>query len=295
MKKTGNIIMVCMVVSTIVLSSCGAKQAEALPETEEKADFETTVLEVGEDISDQQTATAPDGTVNEVVIAAHIKEIDGTTMMISSDTNEYPGAFLVDVPEHIDNISDFGGGDRIIIRMADCEGEEQGMKTFRALSIMTQEEEELLPKEDILLTAAPILSITDVLSSTMNKYELQSGNYQWNYEDKGQMEGLVACGMSPLDEVSSGAAQKLDIPDYKEMKEVIYLLNAAVLPDKLILKEWKTVDVEAEPARIIQYYCQPNMLYLEKDKVYEIQAMWEENNLEINGFYGEASYVFITE
>ena len=37
------------------------------------------------------------------------------------------------------------------------------------------------------------------------------------------------------------------------------------------------------------------ILSLKPDKVYEIQADWPEEDFERNGFYGQASYVIVTE
>ena len=57
---------------------------------------------------------------NTVSIDAHIKEINnGNTILISSDTNEFPGAFEVVVEEDVCDIRELYGGQNIRIEMYD--------------------------------------------------------------------------------------------------------------------------------------------------------------------------------
>lgn len=58
--------------------------------------------------------------MNGITIQAHIKEINSdNTILISSDTDDFPGAFEVIVPESVCNIEDLHGGQNIKIKMYD--------------------------------------------------------------------------------------------------------------------------------------------------------------------------------
>lgn len=241
-------------------------------------------------------------TTHEVVIKAHIKEINGKTMVISSDSNGYPGAFLADVPEGVADVSEFAGGDTIVIHMIDENREQDGMKVFQAYHVdkqdeLTDETEHLA----VLLTGAPVITLSDALSSSMDQLELQPGNYgnyEWNYKDNGQMEGGVACGAAPLDKEEADYMPVLTIPDYNGLESVVYSARAVVSPDAIVLKEWDISDIgnhEAEPKRVVDHFCQPYFFKMEKNAIYEITAVWERSNLDVKGFYGKVSYAVRTQ
>lgn len=236
---------------------------------------------------------------NEIVIKAHIKEINGKTIVISSDSDGYPGAFWVDVPGDVADLSVFSGGDAVVVHMIDKSSEQNGMKVFQAYRISAHEEQDE-PTEhyEVLLTGAPVISLTDALSSTMNQLELQSGGYEWSYKDDGQIVSLAACGAGPLNQEETDSIQVLTIPDYNETEKVIYSMNAVIPPDEAVLKEWDINDMgnnEAEPKRTVNYFCRPFFLELKKNAVYEVTALWKESNIDINGFHGNASYVVKTQ
>lgn len=241
-------------------------------------------------------------TTHEVVIKAHIKEINGKTMVISSDSNGYPGAFLADVPEGVADVSEFAGGDAIVIHMIDENREQDGMKVFQAYHVDKQDE---LTDETghlaVLLTGAPVITLSDALSSSMDQLELQPGNYgnyEWNYKDNGQMEGGVTCGAAPLDKEEADYMPVLTIPDYNGLESVVYSVRAVVSPDAIILKEWDISDIgnyEAEPKRVVDHFCQPYFFKMEKNAIYEITAVWERSNLDVKGFCGKVSYVVRTQ
>lgn len=73
-----------------------------------------TELGTYDEIRQQQKET------NGVTIEAHIKEITGkNTILISSDTDDFPGAFEVIVPEDVCNMEDLYGGQNVKIKMYD--------------------------------------------------------------------------------------------------------------------------------------------------------------------------------
>lgn len=146
------------------------------------------------------------------------------------------------------------------------------------------------------LTGAPPISLADVLSSSMEAFEVKSGSYSWSYLDKKETISLVACGMAPLDEIQA-EGDKLHLSDSNQADTVPYLLSCQVPPDQLMVKEWdieQLGDMEAEANSTVTY-TEAFMIDMKRDKVYEITASWKQENLEEVGFYGEASYVVITE
>lgn len=147
-----------------------------------------------------------------------------------------------------------------------------------------------------ILTSAPKLTLQDSLSSTLNEFELQSGSYSWNYMEGDTIQSLVACGMHPLD-TNLEKAEKLAIPNYNKIDSVPYLVTCTVLPDRLTVKSWDAVQLgntEAEAASSVTYE-NSQIIELKPDTVYEITAVWDEDGVDANGFYGDASYAFITE
>lgn len=157
---------------------------------------------------------------------------------------------------------------------------------------LQETEEEELP----FLTSAPALYLSDALSSTLNRIELQSGNYSWSYLDKGETVSLVACGAHPLDK-GAGEEEKVKLPDYNGIDFVSYYVSGEASPDSLLVREWDAADegnVEKEP-NSEKVYEETLFIEIKPDKIYELVAVWEEEKLEKRGFCGEASYVLKTE
>lgn len=150
--------------------------------------------------------------------------------------------------------------------------------------------------EDLLLTGAPELWLSDGLSSTMNSFPVQPGSYSWNWKEGEQMMAVVACGSHPL-EIDLEKAEVLKIPNYNGQKEVAYNVQAPVRPRILIVREWDISQAgkaqTAEPEETV--YKDEILIFLKHNKIYEIEAEWPEEDLEKNGFFGEGSYVVVTE
>lgn len=143
---------------------------------------------------------------------------------------------------------------------------------------------------------APEIRLTDVLSSKKNEFPVKSGNYSLNVPDGKETHGVVACGMSPLDE-NQKKMDVLDIPDYNGTEEFLYQFSCDTEPSKLTVHEWDASllgETEAE-AEATMSYEDAFILQLKHGKVYEIVAEWNEEKAETNGFYGEASYVVVTD
>ena len=81
------------------------------------------------------------------------------------------------------------------------------------------------------------------------------------------------------------------------MDSVPYLLSCVILPDRVLLREWDIQDLgstDAEPLSEAQY-SGALPIELKKSRVYELVAAWEEEKQEERSFWGEASYLFLTE
>ncbi len=242
-----------------------------------------------------------------VGIRAHIKEIKGDQALISSDTDEFPGVFLITGLLNLagqdgsDGDGGFKGGTEVFVVMADS-GQKtgDGIPVYRAWEIFpAPEDEEGEARADLLLTEPPALKLQDVLSSALDPFEVRPGNYSWNADmGDGTMTSTIACGSAPLDEAGLRAAARLTVKDYNKMDQVIYACSTAFSPDKLVIRQWDNGDVkdgDAREERVTTYYCQIPLLGLEKGKVYEFAAWWNQENLDKNGFWGDAAYVFVTE
>lgn len=156
----------------------------------------------------------------------------------------------------------------------------------------TQEPEtEESAEEGLILTGAPSIYLSDVLSSTLNRTELHSGNYSWSYVEEGETVSMVACGTHPLDDNSSGA-DKLKLPEYNGIDFVSYLVSCEASPDSILVREWDVSEegnTQADPESETAYE-EALIIDLKPDKIYEIVAVWKEEMLAERGFCGEASY-----
>lgn len=149
---------------------------------------------------------------------------------------------------------------------------------------------------DILLTSAPELSLTDPLSSTLNRFAVQSGNYEWTVMEHGEAQSVAACGMHPLDSLAE-QSDKLKVPHYNKMDAVLFTVSAVIQPDHLLVSRWddSALGVTETEAEESLEYDDAGMIELRPGKVYEITATWSEERLKERGFWGTASYSFITE
>ena len=151
-------------------------------------------------------------------------------------------------------------------------------------------------ENDLLLTSAPEIGLEDTLSSNLERFVVQPGSYSWNWTDNGEMVGLEACGSHPLS-IDLEKTEILKIPDYNGLEDVYYILSCTKMPERVTIREWdisQSGETEtAEPS--VKVYAGQEMLPLKPDKIYELVAEWPEENLKEQGFFGEASYVVVTD
>lgn len=228
-----------------------------------------------------------------VGILGHVKEMRDGRVLVASDTDEFPGVFWI---LGAANPEEFRGGDSVFVLMEDTgQTAEDKIAEYRA-GQMYQITEEDGPKArpDVLLTSAPALEFSDVLSSVWDPFVVKPGSYSW---DTGK-EAVVACGAAPLDGAYADSAPRLKVPGYNGMDRVMYSCSAVFEPDKMTVRQWDSGDAgstDAVEERLTVYYQVPFCVGLEKGKIYEFSLEWKKENLQDNGFWGTAEYVFVTE
>ncbi len=237
-------------------------------------------------------------TINYVGIKAHIKEIHEDRILISSDTDGFPGAFWVLGARELAESRELESGNSIFILMEDLkEKESDGIKIYRAKQLFSLPGEEGRGTENIVLTDVPTFTLTDVLSSKYDPLEIHSGNYLWNLDENGEGLGVVACGCAPLEEAAMEHCARLKLPTYSGIDYVGYSFSTKIQPDKLVVRQWPKdmgkPDVIEES--ITTYYYVIPFLDIKPDKIYEFAAEWEGDNQEQRKFSGRASYVLVTE
>lgn len=235
-----------------------------------------------------------------VGIRGHIKEAKGDAALISSDTDQFPGVFWVTGLRELAAEEELKGGTSVFVLMEDTgEEEADGIRRFAGKELVALSHEEERAQVDVLLTSPPPLTLTDALSGRYDPFEVQPGNCKWGeLDENGEAKEIVACGSAPLDERMLKDRAKLKLPVYNKMDKVFYTFSTVIDPDRLVIRQWKASDagrMDAEEESItILYYVIP-IAGLEKDKIYEFTAEWDKENIEKNGFWGNASYVLTTE
>lgn len=167
-------------------------------------------------------------------------------------------------------------------------------KSVQVIDVIGKDESS---EESERLTEPPVLQLQDVLSSTYEKFEVRSGDYNWHCKtgNKDEMTGAVACGPGPLDEAME--KERLKLPRYNKLDYVSYTVSWEVMPDRMVVKEYDITDLgnaDAEPISSTEY-AEIFTVDWKPDRVYEITAEWEKEKLAENGFYGNASYIAVTE
>lgn len=158
---------------------------------------------------------------------------------------------------------------------------------------LTEQQIEALP-EPKNLTEPPTLYLTDPLSSLYSEFAVQPGTYEWSYQTEDGVTGISACGLHPV-EVAE-LANRLNIPDYNGMEDVIYTFGYSVMPDRIEIEEygiWAMGNAEAE---VLEEKVLGGDMYvpLKQNRIYAICAMWDDSKMEERGFYGNAYYTVVT-
>lgn len=124
-----------------------------------------------------------DAMMKSATIEAHIKEIYDNKILISSDEDDFPGAFEVIVPEHVYNINELHGGQSIQIEMYDTGvmNENGKIPVYTAVSIrnlIIEEPEEISLDEIQMDSNAYVVNNLDGVTLQMEKYNSKSGDVE---------------------------------------------------------------------------------------------------------------------
>lgn len=146
-----------------------------------------------------------------------------------------------------------------------------------------------------VLTAPPDIWLSDSLSSSYQPFSVSSGSYTWNMKGNEDFEGVVACGVHPLE--MNADAPPLYVANYHQITQTPYLVSCPVMPDQIRLTSWDRSalgDVENSAEEMVVYEHEA-LIELKAGKVYALTAVWEKEEEERRGFSGEAQYVFLTD
>jgi len=155
---------------------------------------------------------------------------------------------------------------------------------------------EPLAVPDILLTSAPEIVLTDPLSSALNEFRLQSGNYSWSVMENKEVQEVIACGAHPLDQAME-KTKRLKVPSYNRLDAIPFSVSCIIPPDKITVTAWDISnlgDTESKEESVTVYE-NKTLIELQPGKVYELTAEWSRDQLETRSFSGTASYTILTE
>ncbi len=137
-------------------------------------------------------------------------------------------------------------------------------------------------------SSMPILYVYSV-ADPMEMVALQTSTASKTTMQNGQMMGIQMCGIGPLAEEAEHI--EIELQGRCEVK-----IASVVTPDSFTMREYDPADKgnqEAKPLSEMNYRGDASVI-LEQGRIYEFHVVWDETNLEENGFYGDAYYFLET-
>lgn len=140
-------------------------------------------------------------------------------------------------------------------------------------------------------------------SSTLGHCSIDAGGYSWQYKDGWKTGGVQADAAHPLDAAGMDHVKKLEIWRDSDAGGQQYFVGTEIAQaDEVIVVVWDAADIgnseaESEPVPVKRYEIEEGASFsveLQRDKVYEFVAVWDEEKLKENGFCGSASYTLVT-
>lgn len=193
----------------------------------------------------------------------------------------------------------------LMFEVTACNGKTDEKNTSETSTQETDiSESEIIPVEEFSYddkTKPPVISLTDPLLSVITyDNDFSSGNYEWTYKDGKEDVSVIACGISPTNYTNKSLAE-LEIANYNSLDSVPYMLNINGLDncDLIVVEEYQIQDLESETEleidpSVIEYKYN-DLIELKKNCVYNIILTWNEENIDSNGFFGKAEYIFKTK
>lgn len=176
--------------------------------------------------------------------------------------------------------------------------EETGSPTIEPVIIEKSEDIWIMDETRELLQNPPPMILKDALSSTLNYFKVESGTYSWNYrsaENSEEMVGLEASGAAP--QVAVKGQEWLRVVDYNRIDYAVYAVSFDVEPDRITVREFDSLELGDIEAEVLSETVYEDVFFIElrARRIYEVIAEWDEENLDTNGFYGNAYYAFATD
>lgn len=263
----------------LLITACGQQSKTVQPDNETTTAVESSAVPIGE-----QARDSPSGPATLLPENVETVEYEGEYYLksdISEDTLKWL-EFYHSMPEE----------ERLKINMVPSEFIRPGGSTMETRVVSDASAE-----TGLIPTSPPTLTLTDLLSNTLNEFSMQSGNYHWTTLIKGEAQEVIACGSHPLDTVLDNHQDHLKVPDYNKIDAVPYYIGCEIPPDTITVTMWDassqgSMETKAESVTACQ---DETSIELLPGKVYELSAEWSKEKLDKQGFAGTASYVVVTE
>lgn len=167
-------------------------------------------------------------------------------------------------------------------------------------------EQELREEQELIeqmvakgFTEPPTMRLSDALSSAMNFTYVQSGTYSWTHADHESGEAISTEASGPFVTIAVKGKEEdwIEVRDYNGFDYAPYHASFDIKPDYMYVREYDLLELgDMEPDVLSETKLEDvYFLELRPRRIYEVRAVWEEENLKTNGFYGEAFYIFATD
>ena len=148
-------------------------------------------------------------------------------------------------------------------------------------------------------TEPPTMRLSDALSSAMNFTYVQSGTYSWTHADRESGDAISTEASGPFVTIAVKGKEEdwIEVRDYNGFDYAPYHASFDIKPDYMYVREYDLLELGNMEPNVLSEMKLEDVYFLElrPRRIYEVKAVWEEENLETNGFYGEANYIFATD
>ncbi|MBQ7832397.1 MAG: hypothetical protein IJ336_02325 [Lachnospiraceae bacterium] len=189
---------------------------------------------------------------------------------------------------------------RLEQEMAEQEMAEQEMTEQELLNEQERLEQELIEQMVAKgFTEPPTMRLSDALSSAMNFTYVQSGTYSWTHADRESGDAISTEASGPFVTIAVKGKEEdwIEVRDYNGFDYAPYHASFDIKPDYMYVREYDLLELGNMEPNVLSEMKLEDVYFLElrPRRIYEVKAVWEEENLETNGFYGEANYIFATD
>lgn len=184
-----------------------------------------------------------------------------------------------------------------------CEEQEMAEQELTEQELLNEQEhlEQELIEQMVAkgFTEPPTMRLSDALSSAMNFTYVQSGTYSWTHADYESGEAISTEASGPFVTIAVKGKEEdwIEVRDYNGFDYAPYHASFDIKPDYMHVREYDLLELgDMEPDVLSETKLEDvYFLELRPRRIYEVRAVWAEENLKTNGFYGEANYIFATD